>query len=403
MIDFPSSPTINQIVSSTAGSYSWNGSLWVYTEGFAPKMHGLVDTFDAMIDPVKWPSTWSAVWDAGRVRLDCMSSYYYMIETRFIYDLVGSSVTARVTPPALADGRTVVMQYGLPKTGTKYNWFEIEIDCTATQTTIYADRSVDGVWTSGSTSVYNPVDHAWLRIRESSGTVYFETSPDTYRWTTIWSFPSSVYPDSVLSPGQLFLGCGLRYGGNSGSSAYIDNVNAPVPKTETLVDIFDMTVDKVTKWNLTSSDVVWDAGRAKIPAVWNQYEMSTTRRFAFTDTAFTAKVTWPMAAGTYSDMRVNGGSQDVAFDVSSGVLRARMNFVKVGPSVPWTTAHLWLRLRESAGTTYFETSPNGIVWTSFYSAATPAAYNNTLVLMAFSAASSLDIATEFAYIDNVNT
>jgi len=30
---------------------------------------------------------------------------------------------------------------------------------------------------------YDPVEHAWVRIREASGTVYWDTSPDGATWT----------------------------------------------------------------------------------------------------------------------------------------------------------------------------------------------------------------------------
>lgn len=32
-------------------------------------------------------------------------------------------------------------------------------------------------------TAYNATDHAWIRIRESSGTIYWETSPDSINWT----------------------------------------------------------------------------------------------------------------------------------------------------------------------------------------------------------------------------
>ena len=190
----------------------------------------LTDTFDTSIDStVKWPFIRLPVWDAGRVRLDCQSSQYYCIQSDRNYTLVGSSIMAKVTAPAAADGRTTVMQYSLPRTGNQNNWFEIEIDSGPSVTQIYADRSANGVYSSSALITYNPTQHAWLRIRESGGTVYFETSPDSIGWSTLWSFPTSDYAHlpEVLSPGCVYFGCGLRYGGNSGSAAYIDNVNVP--------------------------------------------------------------------------------------------------------------------------------------------------------------------------------
>jgi hypothetical protein len=43
---------------------------------------------------------------------------------------------------------------------------------------------------------YNPVTHRWLRIRESSGTVYWDYSPNGVSWTNAFSLPDSD-PDIV--------------------------------------------------------------------------------------------------------------------------------------------------------------------------------------------------------------
>jgi hypothetical protein len=56
--------------------------------------------------------------------------------------------------------------------------------------------------TGGSrvTATYSPTTHAWFRIREASGTVYFETSPDGVTWSV---FDSLADPFSAATMGAL--------------------------------------------------------------------------------------------------------------------------------------------------------------------------------------------------------
>ncbi|WP_406457126.1 LamG domain-containing protein [Streptomyces sp. NBC_01622] len=60
---------------------------------------------------------------------------------------------------------------------------------------------------------YSAIDHAWVRVRESSGTVYWETSGDGYAWTTrrTLATPAWVTTDTVAADFPT-----TRTGGTSG-------------------------------------------------------------------------------------------------------------------------------------------------------------------------------------------
>src|SRR5690606_13716751 len=91
----------------------------------------------------------------------------------------------------------------------------------------YYKRSNQSQPASVGDVVLDPVQHRFRRIREQSGTVYYETSPDGQSWTTRWSV-SNVFTD----PGNLVgaIGVGALDGANGDPTpAYVENVNTTVP------------------------------------------------------------------------------------------------------------------------------------------------------------------------------
>lgn len=58
--------------------------------------------------------------------------------------------------------------------------------------TIYAQRIVAGVITSVASTAYNGTTHAWWKIRESGGTIYWEVSTDGTTWNSFASYAHSM-------------------------------------------------------------------------------------------------------------------------------------------------------------------------------------------------------------------
>lgn len=83
---------------------------------------------------------------------------------------------------------------------------------------------------SGSNSdisiAYDATNHLWLRIRESSGTVYWETSPDSLNWTTRRSKVSGI---GTLSSVSVNLFAGYWNTEPSPGTAIFDNLNILEP------------------------------------------------------------------------------------------------------------------------------------------------------------------------------
>jgi hypothetical protein len=68
---------------------------------------------------------------------------------------------------------------------------------------VYLYTMNGGVETDWATIPWSAIDDAWLRLRESGTTLYWETSPDGVTWTTRASAPDSAT--------QVPLGAGLLY------------------------------------------------------------------------------------------------------------------------------------------------------------------------------------------------
>lgn len=91
-----------------------------------------------------------------------------------------------------------------------FNQFYFRVDGSPQQ--IVAGHQTGGTDTDLVSATYSSSTHAWIRIREASGVIYWDTSPDGLSWTNFtslaapWS-PASVYikfqaiANNVASPG----------------------------------------------------------------------------------------------------------------------------------------------------------------------------------------------------------
>lgn len=119
----------------------------------------------------------------------------YAGATRYGDDLLDSYVFCRVEPGAtgyanidLYDGGTIRLQMA---------WNGGTFTCKINGSTVVSPT-------------YNATDHAWWRIREASGTVYFDAAPDGSTWTNLGSGATPVGMDTA--------DCDLNAGGGSATS-----------------------------------------------------------------------------------------------------------------------------------------------------------------------------------------
>jgi hypothetical protein len=153
---------------------------------------------------------------------------------------------------------------------------------------------------------------------------------------------------------------------------------------------------------------------AKIPCTSSYWSLNTPQgakaNYDFTGSYVFAKVT-PATGGTGTRetlMEIQGVdsvNNKISFYVSGPTLFARTT--SGGANTPVFSAtydpvnHLWLRLREAGGTTFYDTSPDGHTWTNFASTANPA-WDIAHISVGFTSGYYGTETAADTFIDNVN-
>lgn len=144
----------------------------------------LVDDFeDGTVDAGKWPDSYGGVTETGgRARVPCTADYAAYASGK-IYSLTGSHVVARLYPAAAGGATTEAWSQLLVTSLTAGDDAMIEVDAVGDELHC-ALRSAPDYSDPGFLALpYDPVAQAWVRIRESGGSVLWETSPDGSAWT----------------------------------------------------------------------------------------------------------------------------------------------------------------------------------------------------------------------------
>lgn len=168
------------------------------------KVHSVQDFFDGAFDTAKWTSyvlggaSGSVSQSGGELQLSLTSNgtgHNILVEGDVLKDFEGSHVYARMTQGLLVSGGASGGEaiFGvLSDADSGYGWHQ--------QSTgrIQAVYRVAGVSDSPSDFAYTPSTHAWLRIREAGGTIYWDRAPSTAQdppapneWVNVYSRPRS--------------------------------------------------------------------------------------------------------------------------------------------------------------------------------------------------------------------
>ncbi|MGW3024837.1 hypothetical protein [Streptomyces sp. NPDC001221] len=154
------------------------------TTGSAPyPLAMLGDDFDdGRINSTLWPTLSGGPTESGgRLRVPVSTAADASVLSARTWTLVGSKLTAKLaTVPAASTSTNAAASMWVNSTtsGTRIGW---RFDALAG---VIAAMSQTGFSDPSPTNLtYSAIDHAWLRVREASGTVYWETSPDGCTWT----------------------------------------------------------------------------------------------------------------------------------------------------------------------------------------------------------------------------
>lgn len=172
----------------------------------------LADDFDDnQINTARWPNVYGgAVEVGGRARIPLVSAAFAGFLSAREWALTGSRIAAKlVTVPSVNGSSTGAASMWVHSTtaGTRLGWsYNPATDQISCQNHVgYSD--------GGALSfAYSPISHAWLRVRESGGTVYWESSSDGYGWTVR---RSTATPAWVTSQTLAFEFTGTRTGGTA--------------------------------------------------------------------------------------------------------------------------------------------------------------------------------------------
>lgn len=270
--------------------------------------------------------------------------------------------------------------------------FFVRIDSNSGYRFIWQNNNLSAqVRTSNTTEAdisvpYDPVAHRWLRIRHagdtsSTGTIYFEASPDGSNWSAPAIFTAANNKD--IANIYTYLGAGWDDTSTAApGSMKVDNFNlspaAAKPKTETLVS--DFAIKDTTKFSFHTETYITSAGAIAAPAtsaypsvsssVYGQLDL--TASYSMIEVVKTPNID----NGTTScqfDLRTPGSRSGYRFLWENGILYMQAvtdNMTDTGTqtSITYDSATMrWWRFRESAGNVLFETSSDRTVWTQRHS------------------------------------
>lgn len=183
------------------------------------KAETLTDTFDTLDTATKWNTFGTPSATAGQLVLPSTGTAYSGVSSKNAFDLTESSVYVKAIPPPTPSVSRET-SFAMYDTGN-VNGMGMYV-LTTTPDLMMRLRQAS---TNNETSIspYNPVAHAWFRMRIVGSTGYWDTSPDGITWTnrrTAALTPANFRALTVeLSVGQ--------WSDLGASTGYMDNLNVP--------------------------------------------------------------------------------------------------------------------------------------------------------------------------------
>lgn len=210
-----------------------------------PLTETLTDNFDDnIIDAAKWPNNYNTgpgglpTETGTRARVPCDTGLAAYASDN-IYTLANSYAFVQTFPPP---GTGMAEAYCQLLILSSVAGTQIVFEVDAATNLLLMAAHVGFVDEGGATIPYDPVEHAWLRVREESGTLFWDTSPDGREWTARHSDTSPSWVSDTDLELQLLAHCSpAATGMPTGAYAEFDNFNV----RPTLADGYTVAVD----WN----------------------------------------------------------------------------------------------------------------------------------------------------------
>ncbi|NLE18453.1 MAG: hypothetical protein GX632_07940, partial [Propioniciclava sp.] len=200
----------------------------------------LTDDFDdGTVDAAKWPSNYNTAGAApteagGRAQVPCDTGFA-AFASGGSYTLADSYALVEMYPPAAGGAAAEAWAQLLVTSSTAGTDAIIEVNAVSGLLNMAVRASYFDP--DAETLTYDPDEHRWLRIREESGTLYWDTSGDGETWTEQRAATSPSWVGDADLEVQLI----SHRDGGTPDVAEFDNFNLPVTPTPSTAVFTDLT------------------------------------------------------------------------------------------------------------------------------------------------------------------
>ncbi|MGW6652490.1 hypothetical protein AMK23_26350 [Streptomyces sp. CB02130] len=153
------------------------------------------DFDDGVVDPVLWPGSYGGVSEVGgKARIPLVPGSSASYQSAREWTLAGSQIAVKVAKLPTANGSSAAaarFMVNSTTSGTRVGFTYNAL--TGTLRCVSEVAFSDG---AGVTLTYSGIDHLWLRLRETSGTLVWETSGDGWDWTVRRSLATPAWVTS---------------------------------------------------------------------------------------------------------------------------------------------------------------------------------------------------------------
>lgn len=164
-----------------------------YTQSAFP-VKTLVDNFDDnVVNTTLWPNSFGNYSETGGKAHVAVDTGYNAYSSAKAYRLQNSQITFQVFPPTIPDGATEAWAQVLIKSNVEGTDLGFEVGIGAGNVVCFNRTGYFDPEAAYLT--YNATAHAWMRIKETGGQVFFDTSPDGHTWTNRRTITSPAWVD----------------------------------------------------------------------------------------------------------------------------------------------------------------------------------------------------------------
>ena len=304
------------------------------------------------------------------ISVNAANSYVGLVSSKY-YDLRGQRVFAGLVHPGNPK-TTGGLGVGIDKTTLAHVVVENGV--------LIAVREINADYEQVAMEPYDPVGHRYLAFEERAGRLYWETSADAVTFTSFYDEPAPF----DLSLVETYVYAGLSTASADPGSAVFDSFNGGVAilssacKATALVDSFDGTnalwensfADACCTTTESNGQVVLSTnGKAGFAGLRSSagYDLRDSQIYTATkgpqqSTTMYGLLGAEIDVDNYIVLELDGAGYTCE-TFTAGVLQQDMAVHMAGDA--------YVRLREAAGTVFYEASPDAMTWRTLVSRPTP--------------------------------